>query len=209
MASISQISCYTGGIAETNGYLVETTEGNFVVDAPEGMADWLRNNGKKVSAVLLTHQHFDHVLDAAAIQKEHGAKIYAHSPFSRELTLEFLMGFVSGTSFQVQEFQVDELLAGKDTLELMGLTWQTASIPGHSVDSIAFYQTGKNLLFGGDVLFQGSIGRTDFPNGSQTLLLQGIARHMMTLPDETHVLSGHGPATTIGNERLNNAYLEG
>lgn len=204
-----QISCYTGGMAQTNGYLVESAKGNFIVDAPDGMADWLSRKSKKVSAILLTHLHFDHVQDAAAIKKEHGAKIYAHSPFSRELTLEFLMGFVSGTRFEVEAFEVDELLAGRQELEVSGLTWQLAHIPGHSVDSITFYQSTEKLVFGGDVLFQGSIGRTDFPNGSLEQLLQGIERHMLTLPDDTRVLSGHGPGTTIGEERLENEYLAG
>lgn len=204
-----QISCYTGGMAQTNGYLVESAGGNFIVDAPDGMADWLNRKGKKVSAILLTHQHFDHVQDAAAIKKEHQARIYAHSPFSRELTLEFLMGFVSGTRFEIQAFEVDELLAGKLEMEVSGLNWQLAHIPGHSVDSVTFYQSMEKLVFGGDVLFQGSIGRTDFPNGSLDQLLQGIERHLMTLPDETRVLPGHGPGTTIGEERLENEYLAG
>ncbi|CAN5855509.1 MBL fold metallo-hydrolase [soil metagenome] len=204
-----QISCYTGGMAQTNGYLVESANGNFIVDAPEGMAGWLSRKSKKVSAILLTHQHFDHVQDAAAIKKEHEAKIYAHSPFARELTLEFLMGFVSGTRFEVEAFEVDELLEGKEELEVLGASWQLAHIPGHSVDSITFYQSMEKLVFGGDVLFQGSIGRTDFPNGSLEQLLQGIEIHMLTLPDDTRVLPGHGPGTTIGEERLENEYLAG
>ncbi len=204
-----QISCYTGGMAQTNGYLVESATGSFIVDAPDGMAEWLNRKGKKVSAILLTHQHFDHVQDAAAIKKEHQARIYAHSPFSRELTLEFLMGFVSGTRFEVEAFEVDELLAGRQAVEVSGLTWQLAHIPGHSVDSITFYQDVEKLLFGGDVLFQGSIGRTDFPNGSLDQLLLGIERDLLTLPDETRVLPGHGPGTTIGEERLENEYLAG
>lgn len=204
-----QISCYTGGMAQTNGYLVESAMGNFIVDAPDGMADWLNRKGKKVSAILLTHQHFDHVQDAAAIKKDHQARIYAHSPFSRDLTLEFLMGFVSGTRFEVEAFEVDELLAGKQEMEVAGLKWQLAHIPGHSVDSITFYQVMEKLVFGGDVLFQGSIGRTDFPNGSLDQLLQGIERDLLTLPDETRVLPGHGPGTTIGEERLENEYLAG
>lgn len=204
-----QISCYTGGMAQTNGYLVESAKGNFIVDAPDGMADWLNRKSKKVSSILLTHQHFDHVQDAAAIQKEHQAKIYAHSPFSRDLTLEFLMGFVSGTRFEVEAFEVDEQLAGKQELEVSGLIWQLSHIPGHSVDSITFYQSTEKLVFGGDVLFQGSIGRTDFPNGSLDQLLQGIERHLLTLPDDTRILPGHGPGTTIGEERLENEYLAG
>jgi glyoxylase-like metal-dependent hydrolase (beta-lactamase superfamily II) len=204
-----RISTYTGGIAQTNGYLVNSPTDSFLVDAPDGVADWLRHQGVKVSHLLLTHQHFDHVQDAAAIQQEHGAKVWSFAPFSRELTLEFLMGFVSGTSFAIEEYTVDEVLEGRDAIEVGGLTWKLAHIPGHSADSVTFYCESEKLLFGGDVLFAGSIGRTDFPGGSLQTLLAGIQKHLLTLPDDTRVLPGHMEETTIGEERVGNLYLEG
>ncbi|RBP40541.1 glyoxylase-like metal-dependent hydrolase (beta-lactamase superfamily II) [Roseimicrobium gellanilyticum] len=204
-----RISTYTGGIAQTNGYLVNTPTDSFLVDAPDGVADWLRRQGVKVSHLLLTHQHFDHVQDAAAVQREHGAKVWAFAPFSRELTLEFLMGFVSGTSFAVAEYAVDEVLEGRDAIEVGGLTWKLAHIPGHSADSVTFYSETEKLVFGGDVLFAGSIGRTDFPGGNLEILLAGIQKHLLVLPDDTRVLPGHMEETTIGEEREGNPYLEG
>lgn len=203
------ISCFTGGIASTNGYLVESSLGRFVVDAPEGFVGWLRQRGvESVDALLLTHQHFDHCQDAAAVKKEFGAKVFSFAEFSRELTLEFLMGFVSGTRFEVAAFEVDELLDGKDEIEVLGQKWRLAHVPGHSVDSVTFYQPEWGLLFGGDVLFAGSVGRTDFPKGSAAQLLKGIHEKVMTLPDETRVLSGHGEETTVGDERVGNPYLK-
>ncbi|HSI65349.1 MAG TPA: MBL fold metallo-hydrolase [Candidatus Saccharimonadia bacterium] len=202
------ISIFTGGIAQTNGYLVNTPTDSFLVDAPDGIAAWLRQRGAKVSHLLLTHQHFDHVLDAAAVQREHGAKVWAFAPFSRKLTLEFLMGFVSGSSFEVSEFTVDEVLEGRGEVEIGGLTWKLAHVPGHSADSVTFYCEAEKLLFGGDVLFAGSIGRTDFPGGSEETLLSGIQQHLLTLPDDTKVLPGHMEETTIGEERTGNPYLE-
>jgi hydroxyacylglutathione hydrolase len=204
-----KISCYTGGIAETNGYLVETPQGKFAVDAPEGMTAWLDAQGAKVATLLLTHQHFDHCQDAAAMQSGHGARVLAFSAFSRELTLEFLMGFVSGTRFQVEAFKVDEILEGQTEVEVAGLKWQLAHIPGHSLDSVTFYSEENGLVFGGDVLFAGSIGRCDFPGGSQQLLVQGIQKHLLNLPELTRVIPGHGPETTIGDEKSDNPYLEG
>jgi glyoxylase-like metal-dependent hydrolase (beta-lactamase superfamily II) len=202
-----KISCFTGGIASTNGYLVETAEGVFAVDAPEGMAAWLKAQGKAPAVLLLTHQHFDHVQDAAAIKRECGSRICAFAEFSRQLTLEFLMGFVSGTRFEVEEFPVDTLLKGGDTVEAGGLTWDVAYVPGHSADSITFYHAGEGIVFGGDVLMAGGMGRCDFPGGSEATLLAGIRQHLLTLPDETVVCSGHGPETTIGTERETNPYL--
>jgi len=202
-----KISIFTGGMAETNGYLVKTGSGAFVVDAPEGMTDWLIEQGVKVDTLLLTHQHFDHCQDAAAMQSKLGARVVAYQAFSRVLTLEFLMGFSRGTRFEVTAFTVDELLEGKMGIEAGGLTWKLAHIPGHSLDSVTFYCEGEKLVFGGDVLFAGSIGRCDFPGGSQKMLVEGIAKHLMVLPNETTVLPGHGPGTTVGDERDGNPYL--
>lgn len=202
------ISCFTGGIAQTNGYLVETSHGNFAVDAPEGFSTWLKkNNQGALAALLLTHQHFDHCQDAAAVQREFGAKIYAFAPFSRSLTLEVLMGFVSGTRFEVPAFTVDHVLEGREEVTVAGLVWKLSHIPGHSLDSVTFYQRELGLLFGGDVLFSGSVGRTDFPGGSTATLLQGIQRELLVLPDDTRVIPGHGGETTIGHERRHNPYL--
>jgi glyoxylase-like metal-dependent hydrolase (beta-lactamase superfamily II) len=89
------------------------------------------------------------------------------------------------------------------------LTWKLAHVPGHSPDSVTFYSEPEKLLLAGDVLFAGSIGRTDFPGGSLDTLLQGIKKHVLTLPDETRVLPGHGPETTVGEEREGNPYLQG
>lgn len=202
------ISCFTGGIAETNGYLVETSLGRWLVDAPEGVTDWLKEKGvTQIDLLLLTHQHFDHCQDAARVKEELGARICAFAPFSRQLTLEFLMGFVSGSRFEVKEFVVDELLEGKATVEVLGEEWQLAHVPGHAVDSVTFYQPQRGLLLGGDVLFAGSVGRTDFPNGSMKQLIDGIHQKLLVLPDETRVLPGHGGETTIGRERETNPYL--
>lgn len=203
-----RISCFTGGMAQTNGYLLESGAETLAVDAPEGMADWLGSQGKKVSHLLLTHQHFDHCLDAAAIQRT-GSRVLAFAPFSRELTLEFLMAFVGGSSFEVEAFTVDEVLEGRDEVHTGGLNWRLAHVPGHSLDSVTFYNEAEKLLLGGDVLFAGSIGRTDFPGGSLETLLEGIQKHLLTLPDDTRVLPGHGPETTIGDEKAGNPYLQG
>ena len=203
-----KISYFTGGIASTNGYLVETASSAFLVDAPEGFAAWLKGRGvSKVPTLLLTHLHFDHVQDAAVIQREFGAKIYAFADFSRELTLEFLMAFVSGTRFEVAEFKVDQMLGAGSTVEAGGLLWEVAHVPGHSADSITFHNREAGTLFDGDVLMAGGMGRCDFPGGSEKTLLEGIHAHLLTLPDETVVWPGHGPNTTIGTERETNPYL--
>ncbi len=202
-----EISTFTGGIAATNGHLLSLPGGNVLVDAPDGIADWLLRQNVRVDALFLTHQHFDHVLDAAAVKTQHGCRVYAFAPFSRELTLERLYGAVTGSSFSVPEFEVDEVLEGKDTLDAIGETWRLYHVPGHSPDSVCFHLAAQHLLFGGDVLFLDGIGRTDFPGGSTEQLLSGIEKKLFPLPDVTRVFPGHGDDTTIGRERLENPFL--
>jgi hydroxyacylglutathione hydrolase len=202
-----EISFFTGGMAMTNGWLAQTGAGAVAIDAPEGMAAWLRGRGVTISALLLTHQHFDHVQDAACIQREHGAPILAFAPFSRDLTLEVLMELATGMPLMVEPFRVDELLEGRTQIEAAGVNWRLEHIPGHSPDSVTFHCPEEGILFAGDVLFSGSIGRTDFPGGSMEQLVRGVVEKLLPLPDATRVLPGHGPETTIGAERMDNPYL--
>jgi len=156
----------------------------------------------------LTHQHFDHVMDAAKIQREHECPVLAFADYSRKLTLEALFGAVTGTGLSVEPYQVDKTLESDATVQLVGTEWQLLHVPGHSPDSLCLYSAHQALLFGGDALFAGSVGRTDFPGGSQRQLLAGIASKLLVLPDEVRVFPGHGPETSIGDERQGNPYLQ-
>ncbi|MCB1276730.1 MBL fold metallo-hydrolase [Prosthecobacter sp.] len=202
-----EILAYTGGIAATNGYLLSLPGGTVLVDAPDGVAAWLKKQNLKVDALFLTHQHFDHVLDAAAVKADHGCRVFAFVAFSHDLTLERLYGAVTGSPFSVPDFEVDEILEGKDTLEAVGETWKLYHVPGHSPDSLCFHLEAQNLLFDGDVLFLDGVGRTDFPGGSTQQLLTGIEEKLFLLPDMTRVFPGHGDDTKIGRERMENPFL--
>ena len=200
-----KISSYTGGMVQTNGYLVETPDGNFLIDAPEGITDWIQAKGVRVDDVLLTHQHYDHVTDAAALQAG-GARLHAFASYSTDLTLESAAR-AWGMPISVPPYQIDSLLETESPLSIAGLAITMAHIPGHATDAVTFYLPDAGVVFSGDTLFAGSIGRTDLPGGSTEQLLDGIARHLLVLPQETRVLSGHGPATTIGKEAVTNPYL--
>ncbi len=202
------IQTFTGGIAATNGCFLSLPGGNVLVDAPEGVAAWLEKLGLKVDVLFLTHQHFDHVLDAAKVRSKHGCRVFSWAAHSVNLTLERLFGAVTGTSMAVTPFEVDELLEGKISVEACGVTWKLFHVPGHSPDSVCFLWEAQKLLFGGDVLFRDSIGRTDFPGGSMRQLVEGIQTKLLTLPDDTLVYPGHGPHTSIGAERRENEYLQ-
>ena len=203
-----KISYFTGGIAQTNGWILETPAGFLLFDAPEGVADWLEKRQIKPLALLLTHQHFDHVDDAAEVKVKFKCPIYAFSAYSKSLTLEELYGMVSGNSMSIPPYQVDHVLEGKDSLEVAGLSFALKHVPGHSPDSLCYHLPTEELLFGGDVLFAGSIGRTDFPGGSARQLINGIRDKLLVLPDATRVFPGHGPETSIGEERHGNGYVK-
>jgi hydroxyacylglutathione hydrolase len=200
-----KLRVFTGGFAQTNGWLLETADGNLLVDAPEGIAEWISGHGVRLDAVLLTHQHYDHVLDAAALQKQ-GVPIHAFAAYSQDLTLE-KPAREWGMPLSVEPFTVDHLIQPGEPLSLCGLEFFVAHVPGHATDSLTFHLPAHNLVFAGDALFQGSIGRTDLPGGDTETLLEGIRRHLLTLPPSTRVLPGHGPETTVEAEAKENPFL--
>jgi hydroxyacylglutathione hydrolase len=133
--------------------------------------------------------------------------LHALQEHSTDLTLESAArGW--GLPIRVKPYQVDVFLNLDVPLKLAGLEMQLAHIPGHSVDSVTFYLPSHGVLFSGDTLFAGSVGRTDLPGGSTSQLLSGIRKHLLKLPEQTQVFSGHGPATSIGEEILRNPYLQ-
>ena len=190
-------------MVQTNGYLVETPEGNFLVDAPYGIAEWVEGRGVRVDALYLTHQHYDHVEDVAALRKR-DVKVFAWADYSKDLTLE---AFGAGWGLPaVVPYEVDALVAEGEK-EMFGTKAKVSHVPGHSADSLTFYIPEAGVVFAGDALFAGSVGRCDLPGGSFELLLAGIKRELLCLPDETRVFSGHGGDTSIGHEKATNGYL--
>ena len=205
-ASITTIEIYTGGVAATNAVLARFAGGGeLLFDAPEGVAGWLEERGAKPAALLLTHQHFDHVMDAAEVAEKWGIPVYAWSAYSKDLTLEELLGGARGMLLDVPQYEVTQILEGTDCLEIDGFpAMGVVHVPGHSPDSIGFHQ--GDHFYGGDILFAGSVGRSDFPNGDGELLVQGIRDKVFPLGDRVTVFPGHGPETTIGEERRSNPF---
>ena len=198
-----KISKFTGGMVQTNAYLVESAEGNYLVDAPAGVAGWIAEKGVRLDALYLTHQHYDHVEDVAALEGS-GVKVFGWAEYSKELTLE---AFGSDHVPPVEPYKVDELVpegAGR----YFGRDVKVGFVPGHSADSLTFYLADAGVVFAGDALFAGSVGRCDLPGGSFETLLAGIRRELLSLPDETVVYPGHGPETSVGEEKVSNGFLK-
>ena len=198
---------HTGGFTFTNGYLLSGPEGSLAIDAPEGMADWLAGLGVKLDALLLTHWHFDHVVDAARLAREHGCPIYAWGPSTPETRLEAHLKQWAGIDFGVEDYPVDQVLAGRTRLTVAGRDFQLEHVPGHSPDSLVFIEEAAGQIFSGDTLMQDGIGRSDFPDGDGALLIRGIQDKILTLTASWQVYSGHGGPTTVGEEKATNPYL--
>lgn len=197
-----EIESFTGGIASTNGYACKSNELGIVVDAPEGMADWLQSIDFQPKALLLTHAHFDHVMDAAAIQRQWSIPVYAFTKPSPELTLGGLFGL------EVEGYEVDHFVEEGVSTVINDLTFEIFHVPGHSTDSVVYLLESAKIAFGGDVLMQGSVGRSDFPGGDQALLLKGIREKLYVFDDDVTIHPGHGPATSIGVEKRTNPFVQ-
>lgn len=197
------IRIYTGGMAQTNAYLIGENDNCILIDAPLGVAAWLESENARPSELLLTHQHYDHVEGAAELAQS-GVRISAYAPYAIELTLETLLQ-QSGINLRVNPYQVDEILKDQNTLKLNGFDIQLAHTPGHAPDSLIFKI--NDCVFAGDTLFAGGVGRPDLPGGDMQVLLNSIQTELLSLDDSTRVLPGHGPETTIATEKASNPYL--
>lgn len=201
---MDRFKTFTGGPYATNSFLVKGPGGNILFDAPEG-AD-AAFAGEQVDLLVLTHGHWDHVTDAAAIKHRHNCPVLCHGetvPMVSQADFFVRQGF----PLRVVPFTPDGIIAEGRSQSLLGWTVDVFDVPGHCPGSLCFFSPEDKLLLGGDVLFRGGIGRWDLPGGDGELLLQGIHSKLMSLPPDTTVLSGHGPATTIGEEKSSNPFL--
>ena len=189
------LELFTGGMVATNGYLLQDGGTTLLIDAPEGVFDWLQQKDIYPDHLLLTHQHFDHVEDAHRFN----CPVHAYAAFSRELTLADLTRSW-GMPLEVADYQVTETLAGKESLTLGNFRFDLLHVPGHSPDSVVFSLPEHDLALVGDTLFNQGFGRTDLPGGDESLLFQGIREKLLTLPPQTRLYPGHGPHTSPSAE---------
>lgn len=203
------IISHTGGYVGTNGYIITDENHCIIVDAPAQISEIIADNNLKPTHLLLTHQHFDHTEDVEALQAL-GVKVCAHSPYAESLIRQKEARENWGIPVQITPFTPDILLTDENELKIGELTFTISHVPGHSPDSITYYSKelgNDGVVFVGDTLMAGSMGRTDLPGGSFEQLVSGIKEHLYSLPDSTIVLSGHGPQTSIGNEKEHNEHI--
>lgn len=222
------ITSFESGPLAANCYLIAAGPGCecVLVDPGQQAAEPLRRvlaeHELRPAAALITHGHFDHVASAAAVCADYGVDVYIGGGDVAMLTgqlaalspeLRAALAGLAGVDDNFDDMRPDRLtpLVGGEHLHLAGVDIDVLAVPGHTPGSVTYRlrtaHDEPDVLFTGDTLFAGSIGRTDLPGGSHQQILDSIRERLLVLPDDTVVLPGHGPATTIGAERGTNPFL--
>ncbi len=220
------VSVFPAGPWQANCYVVAAAAGEECLvidpgkDAAKGVADLVREHRLRPAAVVLTHGHIDHMWSVAPVAGAYDATAYVH-PADRHLLTDPLAGISPDTAAMLLGEPVAfaepadvRLLEDGQSLTLAGLELVVDHVPGHTAGSVTFRapydgHEAPEVMFSGDLLFAGSIGRTDLPGGDHAAMLHSLATKVLPLDDAVVVLPGHGPGTTIGRERSGNPFLTG
>jgi hydroxyacylglutathione hydrolase len=203
----------TVGPFQENCYIIgdeESGDGAIVDPGDEAtrIAMAVEETDLEIGSIIVTHAHIDHVGAVVGLVDEYACPVLMHAeaePMLRQLpTQAMMMGMRFGKVPSADRHVEDD-----EILEIGDLSLRSLYTPGHAPGHLAFYIEDEGLVLSGDALFAGSIGRVDLPGGSMEVLMRSIEERLLTLPDETLVYPGHGPRTTIGNERTSNPFLQG
>ncbi len=206
-----KIGRMTLGVCATNCYFLfreGSAEAVLVDPADRGaeIYEALKNRGMSVTAILLTHAHFDHILGVEKLRELSGAKLYALEP--EKVVCQDAYVNLSAQNGRKVTVAPDVWLSDGQEIELAGIPIRVIATPGHTIGSACYYIEGSNILVSGDTLFEYSIGRTDFPTGSLNRLVRSIKEKLFVLPEEVRVFPGHGDSTTIGAEKQYNPFCQ-
>ena len=210
MAQLCIASLMVGELAANCWFLANEDRKETLVFDPGGEAErifeYAEKQGWKITAILLTHGHSDHMGGAEELRTRTGAPVYALEEEDALLRdgVKNLSAFIQHKGITVQ---ADELLRDGQELTLSGIRLKVQHTPRHTPGGCCYYCREAGCVFSGDTLFQGSIGRSDFPGGSMSELVRSVKEKLFALPEETKVHTGHGEDTTIGYEKKYNPYL--
>ena len=198
------------GMVGTNCYLLCNMDIKECVlidpaDSLDEISRMIDESGCSLKGILLTHGHFDHIMAADAVRDKYGVKVYASCDEKNTLEQPHInLGEAYGLKLSVK---ADVWHKDGEILKLAGFDIEALHTPGHTEGGSCYYIREIGVLFSGDTLFCGSVGRTDFPGGSMSEIVRSIKEKVMVLPDDTKVYPGHGEGTSVGYERENNPFL--
>lgn len=198
-----------------NTYLIYSETGNaIIIDAgclfdseKQELAQFIKANHLTISKVLNTHLHIDHQFGNKFLFQEFGTAPEAGKEDEFLLAGAKSQASIFGLPYTEEPQLLSHYIIDNEIIEVDDIQLIALHVPGHSPGSFAFYSPKDGIIFSGDVLFKGSIGRTDLQKGDYATLINSINKKLLPLPDPTIVYSGHGPTTTIGEEKINNPYL--
>lgn len=208
-----KIHVLPSGPIQTIGYLLtEPRLGEAVlVDAPGDILARIRPllvaENCTLKELWLTHGHWDHTQDAAKVKRETGARVRAHEDDRNLIETPELMEEFMGAKLGIEPVVVDAWVKQGDRLKALGREFEVRHVPGHCPGNILFYEPAAKAVLVGDALFNGGVGRWDFPGGDFAALARSIREQIYTLPDDTVVFPGHGARTTVGAEKTSNPYV--
>jgi hydroxyacylglutathione hydrolase len=198
-----QENCYVAGDEESmTGAIIDPG------DEAARIALTVERVGLEISQIIVTHSHIDHVGAVAQLVDEYMCPVLMHKEAEAMLKTVPQQAMMMGMRFGKVP-RIDRHIGDDEVLEVGSLQLRSLYTPGHAPGHLAFLVEDESTVFSGDALFAGSVGRVDLPGGSMEVLMRSISERLLTLPDETRVLSGHGPETTIGRERVSNPFLSG
>ena len=212
--TMSNVHALTFNLFRENTYIIwDATKECAIIDPgcmdsaeQEQLADFIESEGLNPAQLILTHGHVDHVLGVSFVKQKYGL-----SPIIHKLDVQGYMAVPNyAQQFGFADVEVVEptsFMEHNDTITIGKTPWRVIFTPGHTPGEVCLYHEESKQLIAGDVLFQGSIGRTDLPGGNHQTLIDSIKTELMCLPDDVKVYSGHGPTTSIGYERQYNPFL--
>ena len=196
-------NCYIIGDEETGtGALIDPG------DEATRIALAVEQTSLEIGQIIVTHAHIDHVGAIVPLAEEYSCPVLMHEEGEAMLKMLPQQAVMMGLRFGKVP-KVDRYIADKEVVEVGNLRLHSLYTPGHAPGHLAFLVENEGIVFSGDALFAGSVGRVDLPGGSMEVLMRSIEDRLLTLPDDTRVLSGHGPETNIGRERMTNPFLAG
>jgi len=193
-------------LSDESGECIFIDPGFYYEEEYDEIRDYIRQNHLTPVKIVNTHCHFDHILGVDFIRKEYNIPFYAHAGDAFWVEKAAEQGAMFGFTI-VPVNPIDVFIKEGETVGFGNTELEIIHVPGHSPGHVVFHNRTENFLIAGDVLFCGSIGRTDLPGGDYQTLIDGIKTKLFTLPDETKVYCGHGPETSLGFEKQSNPFL--